>query len=91
MPAENPFEYLESGYEGVGEFYDLFADNTDIPFILEFARKTGSPILDLAAGTGRVTFALAQEGFDVVALEQSQSMLAEAKEKLKRMCAVESR
>jgi SAM-dependent methyltransferase len=84
MPAENPFEDLEFGYEGVSEFYELFADNSDIPFFLEYARKTGSPILDLAAGTGRVTFALAQEGFDVVALEKSQSMLAEATAKLKR-------
>ncbi len=84
MTAENPFEDLESGYEGVGEFYDLFADNTDIPFFLEYARITGSPILDLAAGTGRVAFVLAKEGFDVVALEQSQSMLAEAREKLKK-------
>lgn len=80
---EDPYENLEPGYEGVGEFYDLFADNTDIPFFLEFAQKTGSPILDLAAGTGRVAFPLAQEGFDVVALEQSQSMLAETREKLK--------
>jgi SAM-dependent methyltransferase len=83
MSAENPFDDLKSGYEEVGEFYDLFADNPDIPFFLEYARKTGSPILDLAAGTGRVTFPLAQEGFDVVALEQSQSMLAEARKKLK--------
>jgi SAM-dependent methyltransferase len=82
MPSENPFENLEAGYEGVGEFYDLFADNTDIPFFLEFARKMGSPVLDLAAGTGRVTFALAQEGFEVVALEQSPSMIAEARKKL---------
>ena len=82
MPKEKPIDALESGYEGVGEFYDLFADNTDIPFFLEFARKTGSPILDLAAGTGRVTFALAREGFEVVALENSQSMMAEARKKL---------
>jgi SAM-dependent methyltransferase len=84
MPAEPPFDEQESGYEGVGEFYDLFADNTDIPFFLEYARRTGSPILDLAAGTGRVTFALAQEGIDVVALEQSQSMLAVAYDKLRK-------
>ncbi|MFX1558993.1 MAG: class I SAM-dependent methyltransferase [Promethearchaeota archaeon] len=84
MPAETPPDELESGYEGVGEFYDLFADDTDIPFFLEYARRTGSPILDLAAGTGRITFVLAQEGFDVVALEQSQSMSAVAHDKLKR-------
>lgn len=82
MSAENPFEDLESGYEGVGEFYDLFADNSDIPFFIEYARMTGSPILDLGAGTGRVTFALAQEGFEVVALERSKSMLSVAKKRL---------
>ena len=82
MSPERPFEDLESGYEVVGEFYDFFADNSDIPFFLEYARETGSPILDLAAGTGRVSFALAQEGFDVVALEQSKSMMAVAKKKL---------
>ncbi|MHA2395925.1 MAG: class I SAM-dependent methyltransferase [Candidatus Thorarchaeota archaeon] len=82
MPVENPVEDLESGYEGVGEFYDLFADNTDLPFFLEFARKTGSPILDLAAGTGRVAFSLAREGFEVVALEHSSSMIAEARKKI---------
>ena len=82
MPSENPVEDLESGYEGVGEFYDLFADNADLPFFLEFARKTGSPILDLAAGTGRVSFALAQEGFEVVALEHSSSMMDVARKKL---------
>lgn len=82
MSAKKPIEDLESGYEGVGEFYDLFADDSDIPFFLDYARKSGSPILDLAAGTGRVTFALAHEGFEVVALEQSPSMMTEARKKL---------
>jgi SAM-dependent methyltransferase len=82
MPAKNQFEDLESGYEGVGEFYDLFADNSDIPFFLQYAREVGSPILDLAAGTGRVAFALARDGFNVVAIEQSKSMLSVARRKL---------
>lgn len=82
MTPKRPVEDLESGYEGVGEFYDLFADNTDLPFFLEYARATGSPILDLAAGTGRVTFALALEGFEVVALEKSESMLSVAQKRL---------
>lgn len=72
-----------SGYEGIGRFYDLFVDNSDIPFFLKYAKKIGSPILDLAAGTGRMTFALAKDGHEVVALESSQSMLAVAKQKLK--------
>ena len=79
---EDPYENLTPGYEGVGEFYDLFTDNSDIPFFVEYARRTGSPVLDLASGTGRVTIALAREGFEVVALEQSDSMLAVARKKL---------
>ncbi len=76
---EDPYENLEPGYEGVGEFFDLFADSSDLPFYIRFAERCGSPILDLAAGTGRVTFALAQEGHEVVALEQSESMLSIAR------------
>lgn len=71
-----------SGYEGVGRFYDLFADDSDIPFFLKYAKKQGSPILDIAAGTGRVSFVLAKEGYKVVALEQSQSMLEVARNRL---------
>lgn len=77
-----------SGYEGVGRFYDLFADNSDIPFFLKYAQNIGSPILDLAAGTGRITFALAKEGHEVVALENSQSMLEVAKQKLDQASSV---
>ena len=77
------FSNLGPGYEGIGPFYDLFSDNSDIPFYIQYARETGSPILDLAAGTGRVTFALAQDGHEVVALDNSPSMLAVAREKLK--------
>ncbi|MHA1944277.1 MAG: class I SAM-dependent methyltransferase [Candidatus Thorarchaeota archaeon] len=79
---QDPYENLSPGYEGVGEFYDLFADNSDLPFYIECAERFGSPILDLAAGTGRVTFALAQKGHEVVALEQSHSMLSVAKKRL---------
>lgn len=87
MPDLSPkdqdlYENLSAGYEGVGEFYDLFADNSDLPFYIEYAQKIGSPILDVAAGTGRVTFALAQKGHEVVALEQSPSMLSVAKSRL---------
>jgi len=84
----NPNRKSRSGYEGVGRFYDLFADNSDIPFFSKYAKKIGSPILDLAAGTGRITFALAKEGYEVVALERSQSMLEVAKQKLKNASPV---
>jgi len=86
LPEEDGdiFSNLAPGYEGVGEFYDLFADNSDIPFYIKYAKITGSPILDLAGGTGRVAFALAHEGFEVTVLDSSPSMLAIARKKLHR-------
>jgi hypothetical protein len=33
------FEDLESGYEGVAEFFDLFASDDDLPFYLEYAKR----------------------------------------------------
>jgi predicted RNA methylase len=75
-------EKLESGYEGVAEFYDLFSSNVDLPLYLEYAKIQGSPILDVAAGTGRVSVALAKGGFAVHAIEKSPSMLSVFKEKI---------
>ena len=71
-----------SGYEGIGRFYDLFADDSDIPFFLKYAQNLGSPILDIAAGTGRVTLALAKKGYEVAALDRSPSMLEVARDRL---------
>jgi len=81
---EDLFSGLNPGYDDVGEFYDLFADNSDIPFYIRHAEEMGSPILDLAAGTGRVSLALAHEGFDVFALDCSSSMLAAFRRKLQQ-------
>ncbi len=81
---EPSFSKHGPGYEGVGPFYDLFADNSDLPFYIQYARAMGSPILDLAAGTGRVTFALARDGHEVVAVDNSPSMLRVAREKLEQ-------
>ena len=75
----------KSGYEGIGRFYNLFADDSDIPFFLKYAKKQGAPILDIAAGAGRVSFALASGGFEVVALEISPSMLEVARNRLESM------
>ena len=75
----------KSGYEGIGRFYDLFADDPDIPFFLKYAKKLEGPILDIAAGAGRVTFALANEGYNVVALDESSSMLEVARNRLESM------
>lgn len=79
---QKDFSSLSQGYEGIGEFYDLFVDDSDIPFYLKMAKLIGSPILELAAGTARVSLALAREGFEIMALEKSPSMLAVARRKV---------
>jgi len=84
MNAKSAGENIGPGYEGVGEFCDLFASMDDIPFYLDYARRQGSPILDVAAGAGRVTLPLAREGFDVTALEMSPSMLEEFRKRVNR-------
>ncbi len=60
-------------YEGITE---------DIPFYLQATRDYGSPALELACGTGRITIPLAREGFEVIGLDISREMLRIAREKL---------
>jgi len=62
-------------YRDAAQFYDLFSDNSDIPFYLEIAGRYGSPILELACGTGRVSIRLAEAGHDVVGVDATKEML----------------
>lgn len=54
----------------------------DLGFYRDLARDYGSPVLELGAGTGRVTRALAASGHKVVAVEPSGKMLERAKRNL---------
>ncbi|MDA0170959.1 class I SAM-dependent methyltransferase [Solirubrobacter taibaiensis] len=61
----------------------------DLPAWRALAAATGGPVLDVGAGTGRVTLDLAAEGFDVVALDRDAALLA-ALEHRARGLAVET-
>ena len=66
------------------EFPDLYdaqyqSYRDDLPFYLRLADDVGQPVLELGAGTGRVTEALARAGNAVVALDASAAMLARAR------------
>jgi ubiquinone/menaquinone biosynthesis C-methylase UbiE len=52
-----------------------------IPFYLDQAKKYGSPVLELACGTGRITIPIAQNGLLIVGLDFSKIMLEQAKKK----------
>jgi SAM-dependent methyltransferase len=51
--------------------------DADLPLWRELARDAGGPILDLGAGTGRVTLDLAAAGHDVTALDADPALLDE--------------
>ena len=49
--------------------------HADLPFWLELAAERGGPVLDVGAGTGRVTLELARSGHAVVALDRDPDLL----------------
>ena len=49
----------------------------DLSLWLGLAQAQGSPILDIGAGTGRVTLPLARDGHQVVALDIDGELLSE--------------
>ena len=55
--------------------------DADLPLWRQLADATGGPILDLGAGTGRVSVDLAAQGHDVVALDSDPELLAELSER----------
>ncbi len=69
------------------ELYDLrTADVTDdVRFCVEMARSVGGPVLELGAGTGRVTLPLARTGLVVTGLETSRLMLQRARMKAEQL------
>jgi SAM-dependent methyltransferase len=64
-------------------FYDLDLGSLDddLFMIRQFARRSGSPILELGCGTGRVLLPLARDGHRVVGVDVSPAMLAIARNK----------
>lgn len=54
----------------------------DLPMILEIARLTGGPILELGVGAGRVALRLAREGHVVTGVDNAPALLAAARAQL---------
>lgn len=78
-------------YDDAPDLYDLqyAAYRDDIPFYLRLADELGGPVLELGAGTGRVTAALARAGHAVVAVDAAPAMLARAGRRLPEGATVE--
>jgi len=66
--------------------YEYRRRRADVTFYREIARRRGAArILELGAGTGRITVPLARDGRYVVALDQSAAMLARLGERVARL------
>ena len=71
-------------FDAFARYYDLdygdFLD--DLPMYLGFAERTGSPILELACGTGRLLVPIAEAGHSIVGIDSAKAMLAAVESKL---------
>ena len=78
-------------FQAYGEFarvYDIFQDNVDYQAwagwlkqqLFSYGIQDGL-VLDLGCGTGTMTELLAKEGYDMIGVDNSEEMLAEAMEK----------
>jgi SAM-dependent methyltransferase len=71
----------ESAAARLARYYDLdlLDAPADVPRLLGLAEAEGGPILEFAAGTGRLAIPLALGGHDVVAVDLDPAMLARAR------------
>lgn len=76
----------EPRYVEYPEYYDhAHCRKDDIPFFLDYARECGSPILELACGTGRLLIPMAQAGFRITGIDISPGMLSICRERVERL------
>ena len=64
---------METNFHYPAEYYDEdytigIPDRGDILFYLKYARQQGSPVLELACGTGRILVPVAQTGIECYGL-----------------------
>jgi ubiquinone/menaquinone biosynthesis C-methylase UbiE len=60
---------------------DLVEDPGDVDLYLALASRTGGPVLELAAGTGRIAVPLAEASHRVTAVDIDPAMLARARDR----------
>ena len=72
-------------YDRFARFYDLeySLKEDDLPFYLDLADRFPGPLLEIGAGTGRVTLELAAAGSEIWGIDDSARMLAVAEKKMR--------
>jgi ubiquinone/menaquinone biosynthesis C-methylase UbiE len=91
MPVTPTGGAVDRFYEGAGSLfvraYDVFSRGGlpqvagDVAFYAGLAKEAGGRVLELACGTGRIAFVLAEHGFEVTGVDVSDGMLTIARRK----------
>ena len=70
-----------------GRYYDQAyrRRRDDVRFYTGLAERSGGPVLELGAGTGRVALEIAKAGIEVVGVESMRPMLDRAQERVARL------
>jgi len=72
-------------WDHVAPFYDTYTQATfDIPFFLQETTKSSGEVLELMAGTGRVSLPLVQADVHLTCVDNAPEMLARLQQKLAR-------
>ena len=78
------FEFPYDDWAGI--YDEVYAELThDIPFYVSQAQSTGGPVLELGAGTGRISIPIASQGIDVVGIDVSPKMIELANSKAAKL------
>jgi SAM-dependent methyltransferase len=72
-----------SAYDSIAELYDPWSRSVteDVTFYVEEAKRAGSPVVELAVGTGRIAIPTAAEGIRVIGVDSSPAMLEVCRER----------
>jgi SAM-dependent methyltransferase len=77
------------GWDTYAAFYDWENAQTmgraDVAFWRDFARRVNGRTLELGCGTGRVLLPIAKTGVQIVGIDRSAPMLAQAHDRLRRL------
>jgi SAM-dependent methyltransferase len=72
-----------SAYDAIAEIYDPWSRSVteDVSFYVEEAERAGSPVVELAVGTGRIAIPTAAAGIRVIGIDSSPGMLEVCRER----------
>ncbi len=82
-PGYNSFTMPPIDYDSVAEIYDLYVRaDYDVPFFVSEIQRVNGPVLELMAGTGRLSLPLIAAGAELACVDGSQGMLDVLSKKL---------